>query len=47
MLAWRPVRVFFHYSNDNGPLIASGMTYQAIFALAGAIWFGFAVPASP
>ncbi len=43
VLAWRPVRVFLHYSNDNGPLIASGMTYQAFFALAGALWFGFAV----
>jgi membrane protein len=43
VLALRPVRVFFHYTNDNGPLIASGMTYQAFFALAGALWFGFAV----
>ena len=43
VFALRPVRVFFHYNNDNGPLIASGMTYQAFFALAGALWFGFAV----
>jgi membrane protein len=43
VLALRPVRVFFHYNNDNGPLIASGMTYQAFFALAGALWFGFAI----
>lgn len=43
VLALRPVRVFFHYNNGNGPLIASGMTYQAFFALAGALWFGFAV----
>lgn len=43
VLAWRPVRVFFHYSNDNGPLIASGMTYQAIFALFAGLWFGFSV----
>ena len=43
VLAWRPVRVFFHYSNDNGPLIASGMTYQAIFALFASLWFGFSV----
>lgn len=39
----RPVRVLLHYNGDNGPLIASGMTYQAFFALAGALWFGFAV----
>ena len=43
VLAWRPVRVFFHYSNDNGPLIASGMTYQAIFALFASLWFLFSV----
>lgn len=43
VLGWRPVRVFFHYNNDNGPLIASGMTYQAFFALAGALWFSFAL----
>jgi membrane protein len=43
VFALRPMRVFFHYANDNGPLIASGMTYQAFFALAGALWFSFAV----
>ena len=43
VLALRPVRVLLHYNEDNGPLIASGMTYQAFFALAGALWFGFAV----
>lgn len=43
VLAWRPVRVFLHYSNDNGPLIASGMTYQAIFALFAGLWFVFSV----
>lgn len=43
VLALRPVRVFFHYSNDNGPLIASGMTYQAVFALFAALWFAFSV----
>lgn len=41
--ALRPVRVFLHYSSDNGPLIASGMTYQALFALAAALWFAFSV----
>jgi membrane protein len=43
VMALRPVRVFLHYSNDNGPLIASGMTYQAIFALFAGIWFLFSV----
>jgi membrane protein len=43
VLAWRPVRVFLHYAEDNGPLIAAGMTYQAIFALFAGLWFGFSV----
>ena len=43
VLALRPVRVFFHYTGDNGPLIASGMTYQAIFALFAGLWFAFSV----
>src|SRR4051794_22558185 len=41
--AFRPVRVLLHYGNDNGPLIASGMTYQAIFALFAGLWFAFSV----
>jgi len=43
VLALRPVRVFFHYLGDNGPLIASGMTYQAIFALFAGLWFAFSL----
>jgi membrane protein len=43
VMALRPVRVLLHYSNDNGPLIASGMTYQAIFALFAGLWFVFSV----
>lgn len=43
VLGWRPVRVFLHYAGDNGPLIASGMTYQAFFALAAGLWFAFSV----
>ena len=43
VLAVKPVRVFLHYTSDNGPLIASGMTYQAFFALAAALWFAFSV----
>lgn len=43
VLAFRPVRVFFHYTGDNGPLIASGMTYQAIFALFAGLWFAFSL----
>ena len=43
VLAWRPVRVFLHYNADNGALLASGMTYQAFFALAAGLWFAFSV----
>jgi membrane protein len=42
-MALKPVRVFLHYSSDNGPLIASGMTYQAFFALAAALWLAFSL----
>jgi len=43
VLAWKPVRVFFHYSADHGPLIAAGMTYQALFALFAALWLVFSI----
>ncbi|MDQ1514063.1 MAG: rane protein [Microbacteriaceae bacterium] len=43
VFALKPVRVVLHYNEDNGPLLASGMTYQAIFALFAALWFAFSV----
>ncbi len=43
VLAWKPVRVWFHYLEDNGPLIASGMTYQAIFAVFAGLWLTFSI----
>ena len=43
VLGWRPVRVFFHYNQENGPLLASGMTYQAIFALFAGLWLTFSI----
>ncbi|HEY0374595.1 MAG TPA: YhjD/YihY/BrkB family envelope integrity protein [Amnibacterium sp.] len=43
ILALRPVRVWFHYLSDNGPLIAAGMTYQAIFAVFAALWLTFSI----
>jgi len=42
-LGWKPVRVWFHYLTDNGPLIASGMTYQAIFAVFAGLWLTFSI----
>jgi membrane protein len=43
IFALKPVRVFVHYNEDNGPLLASGMTYQAIFALFAGLWLAFSV----
>jgi membrane protein len=37
------VRVFLYYSGAQGPLIASGLAYQAIFAVFAAVWVGFSV----
>ncbi|WP_010205699.1 YihY/virulence factor BrkB family protein [Salinibacterium sp. PAMC 21357] len=43
VLHLRPVRVFMHYAEKLGPILASGLSYQAIFAVFAAIWVGFAV----
>ncbi|QAV71193.1 YihY/virulence factor BrkB family protein [Salinibacterium sp. UTAS2018] len=43
VLQLRPVRVFMHYAEKLGPLLSSGLSYQAIFAVFAAIWVGFAV----
>jgi membrane protein len=37
------VRVLTYYSNAQGSLIASGLAYQAIFAVFAAVWVGFSV----
>ena len=39
----RPVRVVFHYLGKRGPILASGLAFQAIFAVFAALWIGFAV----
>lgn len=47
LIAWvlkqKPVRVFLDYSSRGGPLMASGLSYQAIFAVFAAIWLVFSV----
>lgn len=47
VVAWvmslRPVRVFLDYSAHRGPLLASGLSNQAIFAVFAAIWVAFSV----
>jgi membrane protein len=42
-MALRIVRTFMHYAAQGGPLLAAGMTYQAVFALFAAIWVAFSV----
>lgn len=39
----KAVRVFVHYGKKRGPLLASGLSYQFIFAVFAALWVGFAV----
>ena len=38
----KPVRVFLQYGAKGGPLLAGGLSYQALFAVFAAIWVGFA-----
>lgn len=42
VIAWKPVRVLTHYTAKRGPLLAAGLSYQAIFAVFAAIWVAFA-----
>ncbi|MFF1878131.1 YihY/virulence factor BrkB family protein [Leifsonia sp. NPDC058230] len=39
----RPYRVYINFSHSDGNLRASGMGYQAIFAIFAAVWVGFSV----
>lgn len=39
----RPGRAFKLYSDSNGPLLAQGLSWQAIFATFAALWLAFAV----
>jgi len=41
--AWRPVRVFAHFTAKGGSILAGGMSYQAIFAVFAAVWVGFSL----
>lgn len=41
--ALKPVRVFTHYTNVRGALLAGGLSYQAIFAVFAALWVTFSV----
>ena len=43
IMATRPVRVFTHFNESRGPVLAAGMAYQAIFAIFAALWLVFSV----
>ncbi|WBU36831.1 YihY/virulence factor BrkB family protein [Homoserinibacter sp. YIM 151385] len=43
IMATRPVRVFQHYAQARGPLLASGLAYQALFAVFAALLAGFSI----
>ncbi|HRN28456.1 MAG TPA: YhjD/YihY/BrkB family envelope integrity protein [Terrimesophilobacter sp.] len=40
--ATRPVRVWLHFSERRGSILAQGLSFQALFAAFAAIWVGFA-----
>jgi membrane protein len=37
------VRVLTRYGRDRGPILASGMAYQALFAVFAALWVAFSI----
>jgi membrane protein len=43
VMALRPVRVFLQYSSNGGPLMASGLAFQGMFAVFAGLWVGFSV----
>lgn len=42
-LAWFPIRVWRHFLQHNGFLLAAGVSYQSLFAIFGVIYLAFAV----
>lgn len=46
-IAWvqglKPVRVVVHYGRDRGPILASGLAYQALFAVFAGLWVAFSI----
>ncbi|HWH25779.1 MAG TPA: YhjD/YihY/BrkB family envelope integrity protein [Pseudolysinimonas sp.] len=39
----KAVRVFTHYGQHRGPILAAGLSFQAIFSVFAAIWVGFSI----
>lgn len=42
-LAWFPIRVWRHFLQHNGFLLAAGISYQALFAIFAAVYLAFAI----
>src|SRR5882757_10867530 len=46
-IAWvrslKPVRVFTHYSQLRGPILASGLAFQGLFAVFAGLWVAFSI----
>lgn len=40
---WKPVRVFKHFGEQRGALLANGLSFQAIFSVFAAVWVGFSI----
>jgi len=38
-----PVRVWMHFGERNGPVLAAGMSYQALFAVFAGVYVGFSI----
>lgn len=47
LIAWvmarKPVRVFLHYGNLRGPILASGLAFQGLFAVFAGLWVAFSI----
>jgi len=43
VMATRPARVYTHFAQSRGPILAAGMAYQGIFAIFAALWLVFSV----
>ncbi len=39
----KPVRVFLHYGTQRGPILASGLAFQLLFAVFAGLWVAFSV----
>jgi membrane protein len=42
-IAWFPIRVWRHFLQHNGFLLAAGISYQSLFAIFGVIYLSFAI----